>query len=81
MTFNELLDLLSVDVKSGPSSGRRRKQATVLSACSPFVEVDYESDFVNPTLRLAHKSFGDLLTQDPATLDFVTKDCYKFFVR
>jgi hypothetical protein len=43
--------------------------------------VDYATDFVNPTLRLVHKSFGELLTQDPETLDFVTRDCYKFFVK
>jgi hypothetical protein len=80
MTFNELLDLLSVKIGEEPSSGRRRTRSVVLSACSPFVEVDYDSDFVNPTLRLVHKSIGELLSRDPKTIDFVTKDCYKFFV-
>jgi hypothetical protein len=81
MTFNELLDLLSVKVCEEPSSKRRRTRSVVLSACSPFIEVDYDSDFVNPTLHLVHKSIGDLLIQDPAKLDFVTRDCYKFFVK
>jgi hypothetical protein len=81
MTFNELIDLLSVKVGEEPSSRRRRTRSVVLSACSPFVEVDYDSDFVNPTLRLVHKSIGDFLTQDPANLDFVTRNCYKFFVK
>jgi hypothetical protein len=80
MTFNELLDLLSVKIGEEPSSRRRRTRSVVLSACSPFVEVDYDSDFVNPTLRLVHKSIGELLSRDPKTIDFVTKDCYKFFV-
>ena len=80
MTFNELLDLLAVKIGEEPSSRRRRTKSVVLSACSPFVEVDYEADFVNPTLRLAHKTIGDFLSQDPTTLDFVTEDCYKFFV-
>jgi hypothetical protein len=81
MTFNELLDLLSVKIGQEPSSRRRRTRSVVLSACSPFVEVDYDSDFVNPTLRLVHKSIGDFLLQDPANLDFVSRDCYKFFVK
>lgn len=80
MTFNELLDLLSVKIGEEPSLGRRRTRSVVLSACSPFVEVDYDSDVVNPTLRLVHKSIGELLSRDPKTIDFVTKDCYKFFI-
>jgi len=81
MTFNELLDLLSVKVGEEPSSRRRRTRNVVLSACSPFIEVDSDKDFLNPTLRLAHKSIRELLLQDPGTLDFVTRDCYKFFVK
>ena len=80
MTFSELLDFLSIKIGEEPSSRRRRTRSVVLSACSPFVEVDYDSDLVNPTVRLAHKSIGDLLAQDPTKLDFVAKDCYKFFV-
>jgi len=80
MTFNELLDLLAIQVRQEPSSRRQRTKSVVLSACSPFVEVDYESNFVNPTLRLVHKTIGDFLTQDPTALDFVTQNCYKFFV-
>jgi hypothetical protein len=80
MTFNELLDLLSVKIGEEPSPRRRRSKSVVLSACSPFVEVDYDSDFINPTIRLVHKSIGDFLRQDPASIDFVTKDCYEFFV-
>lgn len=80
MTFNELIDLLSVKTGEEPSSRRRRTRSVILSACSPFIEVDYDKDFVNPTLRLVHKSVGDFLFQDPKTTDFVTADCYKFFV-
>lgn len=81
MTFNELVDLLSVKIGEEPSSRRRRTRSVILSACSPFVEIDYDKDFVNPTLRLVHKSVGDFLTQDPTTTSFVTEDCYKFFVK
>jgi hypothetical protein len=81
MTFYELIDLLSVRIGEEPSVGRRRTRSVILSACSPFVEVDYDKDFVNPTLRLVHKSVGDFLTQDPATTTFVTEDCYKFFIK
>ena len=80
MTFNELLDLLAIKIDEEPSNRRRRTKSVVISACSPFVEVDYDSDFVNPTLRLVHKSIGDFLIQDPTKIDYVTKDCYKFFV-
>jgi hypothetical protein len=81
MTFNELIDLLSVKIGEEPSSRRRRTRSVIVSACSPFIEVDYDKDFVNPTLRLVHKSVGDLLTQDPTAIKFVTEDCYKFFVK
>jgi hypothetical protein len=80
MTFNELIDLLSVKIGEQPSPRRRRTRSVILSACQPFIEVDYDKDFVNPTLRLVHKSVGDFLTQDPAKTSFVTQDCYKFFV-
>lgn len=81
MTFNELLDLLSIKIGQEPSDSRRRTQSVVLSACSPFVEVDRDSDFVNPTLRVAHKSIRDLLIQEPETLEYISPDCYKFFVK
>jgi len=81
MTFNELLDFVSIRLGEEPSSRRQRTRSVVLSACSPFVEADLEVDAVNPTLRLVHKTIADFLIQDPATIDFVTEDCYKFFVK
>ncbi|KAL2060902.1 hypothetical protein VTL71DRAFT_8954 [Oculimacula yallundae] len=80
MTFNELTELLSIKIGHEPSDRRRRTRAVIMSACSPFVEADYETDFANPTIRLVHKSIGDFLTQDPTKIDFITPDCYKFFI-
>ncbi|KAH6717311.1 hypothetical protein BKA61DRAFT_321465 [Leptodontidium sp. MPI-SDFR-AT-0119] len=80
MTFNELTELLSIKIGHEPSDRRRRTRAVILSACSPFVEADYEADFANPTIRLVHKSIGDFLTQDPTTIDFVSESCYRFFI-
>ncbi|PVH81019.1 hypothetical protein DL98DRAFT_654227 [Cadophora sp. DSE1049] len=80
MTFNELAELLSIKIGHEPSDRRRRTRVVILSACSPFVEADYEADFANPTIRLVHKSIGDFLTQDPTTIDFVTESCYRFFI-
>ncbi len=80
MTFNELVEFLSIKIGHEPSDRRRRTRSVIISACSPFVEPDYEVDFLNPTIRLAHKSIGEFLAQDPSTMDFVTENCYKFFV-
>lgn len=81
MTFNELTEFLSIKIGHEPSERRRRTRAVILSACSPFVEADYEADFANPAIRLVHKSIGDFLTQDPTTIDFVTESCYRFFIK
>ncbi|KAK0101958.1 hypothetical protein ONS95_001233 [Cadophora gregata] len=81
LTFNELTELLSIKIGSEPSESRRRTRAVILSACSPFIEADYEADFANPTIRLVHKSIGDFLTQDPTKMEFVTESCYRFFIK
>jgi len=81
MTFNELVDLLSIEIDQEPSPARQRKKAIILSACTPFVELDDGDDYFNPTVRMAHKTVGEFLIKDPATLDFVDQDCHKFFVK
>lgn len=81
MTFNELVDLLSIEIDQEPSPARQRKKTIILSACTPFVELDDGDDYLNPTVRMAHKTVGEFLIQDPATLDFVDQDCHKFFVK
>lgn len=79
--MNELVDLLTIEIDKEPSPGRQRKKTAILSACTPFIELDYMVDYLNPTVRMAHKTVGEFLSQDPSTLDFVDQDCYKFFVK
>jgi hypothetical protein len=81
MTFNELVDLLSIEIDQEPSPARQRKKTIILSACTPFVELDDGDDYLNPTVRMAHKTVREFLIKDPATLDFVDQDCHKFFVK
>lgn len=80
MAFDELSEALSVELDMlEPDKGRVPRAAAIEKLCCPLIILDRTESDINPTLRLAHKTIGEFLVQDPE-LDNIPKECRKFFV-
>ena len=80
MTVDEVIDILAVELGQDHSAGRMRTKETLLKLCTPFVVSNTQDGTSDPTIRLQHKSLRDFIVQDPRSIDFVTEDCYDFFI-
>ena len=80
LTFNELCDALAVREKAHDFSPRRIPKEDLIEAlCRPLIVLDRVNDYLNPTLRLAHKTVRDFFIQDPDNLG-TNQDCKQFLV-